>query len=267
MEAIGRWNVIYGSQFGGVVVPLHWSRHSAAEHGVRPQESLNKQLVDDADILIALFWHRLGTETGEAESGTVEEIQRATANGAYVAVLKCTRDIPSGGREPQQLARLNEYCASIRQESLMFEYQGSDELRERVDAILNRAISQSSARAEAAVNQEPVVAEVWPRIERNESTEADLKGQLRTKRSWHLILTNTGQEPAKEVSYVLEQENSDDDLPLKANEAGPLEALAPNGEASYNLIMQMGVAPQARCRVRWTDRNGEHENIATLRFF
>jgi hypothetical protein len=265
--ATGRWNAIYGTQFGSVVVPTHWSSHSAAEHGVRPQESLNEQLVDDADILIALFWHRLGSDTGEAVSGTVEEIERAAAKGAYVAVLRCRSDIPSEQLDPEQLEKLNTYCNEIRHESLMLDYRDANELREHVDAILNRAISQSGARAEAAVQQQPAAAEVWPRIESSESTRADLKGRLRTERKWQLVLANTGEEPAREVAYVLEPEASDDELPLQVGNNAPLEVLAPNGEARYNLAMHLGVAPQARCKVTWQDRNGQHENVATLRFF
>lgn len=246
---------------------MHWRQHSAAEHGVRPQESLNKQLVDESDLLIALFWHRLGTDTGEAESGTVEEIERATANDAYVAVLRCTRDVPPDQLDTQQLERLNDYCGGLQSESLILEFRESDELREHVDAILNRSVAQSGARAEAAVQQAPAVAEVWPRVESSESTRTDLKGRLKTERKWQLVLTNTGNEPAREVSYVLEKENPDDELPLEVGDAGVLEVLAPRGEANYNLAMHFGVAPQARCRVSWKDTAGDHENVATLRFF
>jgi hypothetical protein len=87
-RTINRWNVTYGSAFGAVVLPLHWELHSAAEHGVRPQASLNTQLVDEADIVIAIFWNRLGTATGEAESGTVEEIEEARKRGVYVGILR-----------------------------------------------------------------------------------------------------------------------------------------------------------------------------------
>jgi len=40
-DAVARWNVLYGRQQNATVVPTHWGHHSAAEHGTRPQESLN----------------------------------------------------------------------------------------------------------------------------------------------------------------------------------------------------------------------------------
>jgi hypothetical protein len=54
VDAVNRRNAVYGRQFASVVVPIHWSAHAASEHGVRPQASLNRQLVDDCDGVLAL---------------------------------------------------------------------------------------------------------------------------------------------------------------------------------------------------------------------
>jgi hypothetical protein len=51
-----RWNVLLGEQFQHVVVPVSWSEHAAAEFGQPPQDILNRQLVDVADLGIAVFW-------------------------------------------------------------------------------------------------------------------------------------------------------------------------------------------------------------------
>jgi hypothetical protein len=269
IEAVNRWNGIYGIQFGSVVIPTHWTRHSAAEHGVRPQASLNEQLVDGADILIAIFWHRLGTATGEAESGTVEEIDRAVDNGAYVAVLHCGRGVSPDVIDPTQVEALNGYLASIRQKSLIFDYQDVAELRERVDAVLNRSVTQLDVGAAAAA-QTPAVrgAEIWPRIERRDEVRTDARGVSQNKTHWQLVLSNTGSEPAKDVQFELESEPSiDGEMPIESGGHPPLEVLPPDGEAPYNLVMFMGVAEQARCRVKWSDALGDRENVATLRFF
>jgi len=50
VNAAHRWNVIYGKKFGSNVMPLSWIKHAVAEYGVRPQEALNKQLVEQADV-------------------------------------------------------------------------------------------------------------------------------------------------------------------------------------------------------------------------
>jgi hypothetical protein len=279
-DAVARWNVLYGRQQNATVVPTHWSHHSAAEHGTRPQESLNKQLVEDADVLIALFWHRLGSPTGEAESGTVEEIEEASAHGAYVGVLRCSRAIPPGDFDTDQASRLDAFLDEIRRNSLILEYEGAVALRERVDTILTTAVTalRTRAEAQAEATAEPGEdateratpsrgTEVWPRVERSEAVRTDSKGRVKTENRWQLVLSNTGDEPARRVRYRLEGESPDDDLPLQGDDPGELEALAPHTDAAYTLFMHMGVADQARCVVTWEDSAGEREKVATLRFF
>jgi hypothetical protein len=189
MDAVERWNAVYGPEFGAVVVPVHWRAHTAAEHGVRPQESINKQLVDRTDIVIALFWHRIGTETGRAESGTIEEIEEAQAAGAYVGILRCRRDYPLDV-DTEQLDGLRTFFQRIRPDSLMLDYDDDATLARHVDNAINRAVTRAGARAEAAADQAPAPreAEVWPRIERFERT----RSSGRPMQEWQLILAIPG---------------------------------------------------------------------------
>jgi hypothetical protein len=249
--------VTYGQQFGAVVVPMNWELHAAAEHGVRPQASLNTQLVDVADIVIAIFWHRLGSPTGEAESGTVEEIDKAHANGAYVAILRCARDANPRELDPAQLQKLNEFCKRSESNSLMLDYNDAGGLAQRVDAILTQAITRSATRVATATERPVARADVWPRIERREGQRGIMS----------LVLSNTGVEPALHVRHRLEEESPGAKLPIQMGETGELGALAPGGEAPYTLGFPMSVAPQARCVVTWEDSAGEHQNVATLKFF
>jgi hypothetical protein len=114
-------------------------------------------------------------------------------------------------------------------------------------------------------------ADVWPRIESREEVRTDSRGRVKTSRRSQLVLSNTGTELARDVHYRLEAENPEDRLPMDSEGGGSegraLEVLAPGGEAPYPLIMHMGVVPQARCVVTWSDSRGERENQATLRFF
>jgi len=267
METVARWNANYGQTFGSTVVPLHWRLNSAAHHGERPQAVLNSQLVESVDIVVALFWHRLGSDTGEAESGTVEEIEEASDAGAYVGILRCKRPYPPDV-DTDQLRRLREFFDRMGVNSLMLEYEDVRSLDRHIEAIINQAIARAGARTQAAVEQpDRARAVVWPRIENRELSTTDAKGRVSTRRDWQLVLSNTGTEPARNVRYRLEGEEDEDNLPHDLNDGRPLEVLAPGSEAQYVLVMHMGVAPQARCVVNWTDDDGEHENTATLRFF
>ncbi|HXF32225.1 MAG TPA: hypothetical protein VN522_11960 [Solirubrobacterales bacterium] len=259
-ETIAHWNAGYGREFGSVVVPIHWGANSVAEHGERPQASLNTQLVASADIVVALFWHRLGSETGVAESGTVEEIEEAQEQGAYVGILHCTRDYPQDKIDPEQLQKLAAFFERVRQNSLTLDYGDDHDLARHVEAIVNRAITYSGTRAEAAAERpaEGGGTEVWPRVE---SSGGNGK--------WKLVLANTGNEAAHNVAhrFELDGEGRENELPLELSDDEALETLAPRSDARYGLALHMGVAAQVRCVVSWEDAAGEHENSATVRFF
>ncbi|MGZ8932998.1 MAG: hypothetical protein ACXW06_06955 [Halobacteriota archaeon] len=71
---------------GLVLLPLRWETHSSPEFGTRPQAVINRQVVDQCDMVVGVFWTKLGTPTGEAESGTIEEIDRA-GNAEKIVML------------------------------------------------------------------------------------------------------------------------------------------------------------------------------------
>ena len=43
--------------------------------GERAQAIINRQIVKDSDLVVAIFWTRIGTPTGVAQSGMIEEIE------------------------------------------------------------------------------------------------------------------------------------------------------------------------------------------------
>ena len=76
-NAIQNWNDLYPFSKKVVLLPLKWETHTAPDYGERPQEIINKAIVDDCDILVGCFWTRIGSPTGEEESGTIEEIKKS----------------------------------------------------------------------------------------------------------------------------------------------------------------------------------------------
>ncbi len=64
--------------------PVRWETHTAPQFGSRPQEIINQAIVDNCDFLLGIFWTRIGTSTGTADSGTLEEIERVANAGKPV---------------------------------------------------------------------------------------------------------------------------------------------------------------------------------------
>jgi hypothetical protein len=75
-KVIHKWNDLHSEEKEIVLLPIGWETHSHPESGDRPQSILNKQILENADLLIGIFWTRIGTPTDEAESGTIEEIEK-----------------------------------------------------------------------------------------------------------------------------------------------------------------------------------------------
>lgn len=73
-EVLSEWNAANSEMRKIVLLPVAWETHSCPEMGDRAQAIINKQL-KNCDILIGVFWTRIGTATGKYQSRTVEEIQ------------------------------------------------------------------------------------------------------------------------------------------------------------------------------------------------
>lgn len=64
-----------------MLLPCAWETHASPAMGDRAQAIINKQLLKQCDLLVAVFWTRLGSPTGQATSGTVEEINEHLGAG------------------------------------------------------------------------------------------------------------------------------------------------------------------------------------------
>lgn len=84
---------------------MNWRTHAYPETGKRPQALINRQFADRADIVLAIFWRRLGSPTGKAASGTVEEIERAIRRGKKVMVYFSQRVGPMAEAPDEREAR------------------------------------------------------------------------------------------------------------------------------------------------------------------
>jgi len=137
--AVHRWNDLHAEDKGVVLLPIGWVTHSYPEKGSHPQSVINKQVLERADILIALFNARLGTPTEGYDSGTVEEIQKAHADGKHTMVYFSNRDIKREQFEPDEYKRLEAYKEQF--DGLYEEYSSSQDLAVKVRDALVRVVN------------------------------------------------------------------------------------------------------------------------------
>jgi hypothetical protein len=80
--------------------------------GIRPQAAINTQLVRQSDILIGMFWTKIGTNTGIAESGSVEEIDQFAAAGKPTLLYFSGRPVNPDKIDLKQQGRLRTFKAA-----------------------------------------------------------------------------------------------------------------------------------------------------------
>jgi hypothetical protein len=137
--ALEDWNGLNADQ-GVMVLPLMWERDATPEMGDRPQGVINRQLVDLADMLIGVFWTRLGTATSEAESGTVEEIERCIEAGKPVLLYFSSKPVVLDSVDQDEYARLKSVQEDLEKRGLVDRFESEEELYRKVTAALTKTI-------------------------------------------------------------------------------------------------------------------------------
>jgi hypothetical protein len=117
------FNRLNDGNLQGFLHPLMWESASIPELGDHPQHVLNDQIIEKADLLVAILWSKLGTPTPTAPSGTVEEIREFIRRKGprRVMLYFCTRDLPYD-IDPAELVRLREFKAAMKSEGLYHEF-------------------------------------------------------------------------------------------------------------------------------------------------
>jgi hypothetical protein len=144
-DAIHAWNAAHYAISGIMLHPVRWETHAFPASGERPQAIVNRQIVDEGDLLIGIFGYRLGTPTGETQSGTIEEIERFRRAGKYVALYFSTANVPRNA-DRGQLEALEKYQRDRQEDTLYFTFSNPEELREHLTQQLSKIIQEVHAR-------------------------------------------------------------------------------------------------------------------------
>jgi hypothetical protein len=140
-ECIEDWNSQHSRATGTIIQPRRWELDAMPETGARPQSFINRQIVDVSDMLIGVFWSRLGSPSGVAASGTVEEINRLVDAGKPVALYFSKVPLPYD-HDQTQLAAVQEYKKRIQQTALYFEFPDREQLRRLVSLHLGQRMHE-----------------------------------------------------------------------------------------------------------------------------
>ena len=165
VDTVELWNAQVGPSTNVLIHTVRWETHARPEMGDRPQAILNRQIVEDCDFAIAVFWSRLGTPSGTKESGSCEEIDLLRAKGRNVLVYACTRDIPQAMLDEKQISRLGRKLSEYKRQGIVFEYRAIDQLKLLLMGHLTRVATEVSREfQEAPLTDNRVDEAPYPKI-------------------------------------------------------------------------------------------------------
>jgi len=126
------WNAQHAAAESVVLLPVKWETHARPATGVRAQGEANRQFANDADILVGMFWTKLGTPTGMADSGTVEEIDNFVETNKPALLYFSSRPIDPNTIDIRQHKNLRKFKEKTYKNALVGSFASVDELRAKV---------------------------------------------------------------------------------------------------------------------------------------
>jgi len=139
-EVVWNWNYLHSERTKIILMPITWETHSAPDMGDRPQAIINKQVLERCDLLIGIFWTRLGTPTGREASGTVEEIKKHCERGRPAMLYFSTAPVRQDSVDRKQYEDLMRFKEECQKQGLIVTYDQASDFREVLPAHLIRTV-------------------------------------------------------------------------------------------------------------------------------
>ncbi len=138
-DVIHDWNNTHAGPKTAVLLPIGWDTHTSPELGKPPQEIINERVLRDSDLLVGIFWQRLGTPTGGYPSGSVEEIRRHIDTGKP-ALVYFSEAPPAPDADQGQLVALGKFKEWCRANGLPRPYKDSNDFERHFARDLQLAL-------------------------------------------------------------------------------------------------------------------------------
>lgn len=126
-DVVYEWNAVHSQKRQIVLLPVGWETHSSPDMGGSPQDIINSQILERCDLLVGVFWTRIGTATSQYASGTVEEIERHIASGKPAMLYFSSQPAVLDSVDQEQYSQLKSFKQSCTNKGL---YEGYDSLSE-----------------------------------------------------------------------------------------------------------------------------------------
>lgn len=130
-DVVHQWNAVNSKTKQAVLLPVMWETHASPSMGQRAQEVINKEVLEDCDLLVGIFWTRIGTPTGKSKSGTVEEIQKHIDAGKPAMLYFSEAPVRLDSVDSEQYKQLKEFRQECEQKGLIVTFSDPQDFEKK----------------------------------------------------------------------------------------------------------------------------------------
>jgi hypothetical protein len=141
-DIIHEWNAVNSRIRKMCLLPVDWESNSSPEMSESAQAILNRQILEDSDLLIAIFWTRIGSPTGLSVSGTVEEIEKHLASGKPAMLYFSNARIHPDKLDSHQFAGLLKFKKECEARGLVETFKTTEDYRKKLQIQLPLIINR-----------------------------------------------------------------------------------------------------------------------------
>ncbi|HBH90397.1 hypothetical protein [Ponticaulis sp.] len=142
-EILHDWNDLNSETAKTVLLPVGWDSHAYPDLAGRAQEHINRTVLADCDLLVGVFWTRLGSSTGVEVSGTVEEIKTHFSQKKPTMVYFSSEPVALDSVESSQYEALKKFKKWCQDNGLYHAYENSTEFRDAFRKHLQLIITKN----------------------------------------------------------------------------------------------------------------------------
>lgn len=143
---IERWNSIDSQQNKMVLIPIGWETNAAPEMGRAAQDYINMDILDSCDVVIGVFWTRVGTPTRTHASGSIEEILCSSANRRLTMLYFSKKAIPHDLIDPEQYSSLLKFKEEVNSNSYYCEFNDEQSLADMLYQHIHIKVNEGKFR-------------------------------------------------------------------------------------------------------------------------
>jgi hypothetical protein len=175
-DVLAEWNALHSLRESICLMPVGWETHSSPDLGGRPQELINERVLKHADLLVGIFWTRVGSPTGKSISGSIEEIERHLEAGKPVMLYFSTAPVVPNTFDKEQYEALETFKEWAKGQGLIETYEDPSDFGAKFRNHLHLTLQANGhlMRAVAENGDAPDFASIFENTLGGQSPEGEL---------------------------------------------------------------------------------------------